>query len=181
MVPSATTRTDVYVGAGSNINPVENLRCACRELESVFGELALSSVYQTTPVGMEGDDFLNMAIRFSTGARVEEVAGELERIQIGAGRAPAAGRFVSRTLDLDLLLYGDQSIDTPAITVPRADVIEYGFVLRPMAELAPDLQHPLTGMTMADHWARFDGGGHGIQRLCGLYQPTLRPPSTAIT
>ena len=58
--------TDVYVSVGSNIDPVENLQVACRELERSFGALELSSVYQTAPVGFDGTDFLNMVISFST-------------------------------------------------------------------------------------------------------------------
>ena len=181
MLPVATALPAVYIGVGSNIDPVENLRFACRELEQVFGELALSSVYQTTAVGFEGDDFLNMTVGFSTAASIAEVVAELERIQVLAGRVAGTGKHESRTLDLDLLLYGDRVIDGPVVTVPRADVTAYGFVLQPMAELAPELRHPLTGLTMAEHLARFDSGGHGVQRLCGLYQPMLRPPSTAIT
>lgn len=176
-----TVLPDVYIGAGSNIDPVENLRLACRELEQIFGELALSSVYQTAPVGLQGDDFLNMVIGFSTNSSLDRIVAELERIQIMAGRAPNSGKFVSRTLDLDLLLYGDQVVDGPAATVPRADITEYAFVLQPMAELAPGLRHPVTGRTIAEHWAGFDRGGQRVRRLCGLYQPTLRPPSTAIT
>jgi len=180
-VPATAVAPDVYVGAGSNIDPVENLRFACRELERVFGELALSSVYQTAPVGLQGDDFLNMAIGFSTGGSLDEIVAELERIQSIAGRAPSTGEFVSRTLDLDLLLYGDQVVDGPAATVPRADVTEYAYVLEPMAELAPGLRHPVTGLTIAEHRSRFNRAGQRVRRLCGLYQPTLRPPSTAIT
>jgi 2-amino-4-hydroxy-6-hydroxymethyldihydropteridine diphosphokinase len=181
MVPAASARSDIYVGAGSNIDPVENLRSACREIEAVFGDLELSSVYQTTPVGMQGDDFLNMVIRFSTNLSVDDVAASIEKIQVLAGRAPGGAKFVSRTLDLDMLLYGDQVIDSPTVTVPRGDVIQYGFVLQPMLELAPDLMHPLTGLTIAEHWAQFEGRGEGVRQLCGLYQPMLRPPSTAIT
>jgi 2-amino-4-hydroxy-6-hydroxymethyldihydropteridine diphosphokinase len=178
---ASTAVPDVYVGAGSNIDPVGNLRLACRELERVFGKLALSSVYQTAPVGLQGDDFLNMVIGFSTGSSLATIVAELARIQCLAGRPPDSGKFVSRTLDLDLLLYGDQVIDSPTAVLPRADIIEYAFVLEPMAELAPELRHPVTGLTIAEHRAEFDSGGQRVRRLCGLYQPMLRPPSTAIT
>jgi 2-amino-4-hydroxy-6-hydroxymethyldihydropteridine diphosphokinase len=177
----APAPTAVFVGAGSNIDPVENLRRAGAELERVFGELALSSVYQTAPVGLEGDDFLNMAIGFVTDLPVKNVLADLERIEKMAGREPHTGHLVSRTLDLDLLLYGDLITDGPDATLPRADITEYAFVLEPMAELAPDLRHPVSGMTIAEHRARFDRGGPRVRRLCGLYQPTLRPPSTAMT
>ena len=68
--------------------------------------------------------------------------------------------FVSRTLDIDLLLYGDACL--PEQRVPRRDVLEYSFVLRPLAELAPDFRHPETGRTMAEHWADFDSSQHPL-------------------
>jgi 2-amino-4-hydroxy-6-hydroxymethyldihydropteridine diphosphokinase len=170
----------VYVSAGSNIDPVENLRLAGRELEKVFGELSMSSVYQTAPVGMQGDDFLNMVIRFSTGQSVDGIVTELERIETVAGRDRQPERFSPRVLDLDLLLYGDRVSDGPPAQLPRADLTDYAFVLQPMAELAPDLAHPVTGESMRELWSRFDQTEQMTRRLCGLYQPTLRPPSTAM-
>jgi len=171
---------DVFVSAGSNIEPVDHLRFACRELERAFGALSLSSVYQSAAIGFEGNDFLNMVIRFSTGRSLTELTAELERIQAEAGREPSADSFSSRTLDLDLLLYGRQVVDAPPVSLPRPDITRYAFVLGPLAELAPDLRHPVTGETMGQLWKNFDRRKQSIQRLDGIYQPTLRPPSTAM-
>ncbi len=73
-----------------------------------------------------------------------------------AGRQRGEEKFSSRPLDIDLLLYGNQVIDSPPLRIPRADILEYAFVLRPLAELAPELVHPLTGRKLADHWREFD-------------------------
>ncbi len=174
-------RSAVYVSAGSNIEPVVNLRLACRELEQLFGALTLSSVYQSAAVGFDGPDFLNMVISFPSDEGWQEIDSKLSRVQQITGREDHAERFSSRTLDLDLLLYGDLVIDGPRVSLPRADITQYAFVLWPMAELAPELQHPVTGRTMHELWSDFDCRRQAMRQLGEIYQPTLRPPSTAIT
>lgn len=156
---------EVYVSAGSNIEPEKNLRLACRELEGLFGPLCQSSVYRTQAIGFDGDDFLNMVISFFTRMSLYDIVAELERIQILSRRRPSASAFSPRTLDLDLLLYGEQVVDSSNISVPRADITKYAFVLGPMAELAPRLRHPQSGKTMRELWAAFDRRKQPIQRL----------------
>jgi len=159
------TAVDVYVSAGSNIDPDCHLRAACRRLADRFGALSLSSVYRTKAVGFDGDDFLNLVLSFSTDADVHSVKTTLDEIEIAAGRARAAESFTPRTLDLDLLLYGREVLDEPGVRVPRADILQYAFVLAPIAELAPDLRHPVDGRTMRELWSAFAGGEQGIRRL----------------
>ena len=156
---------EVYVSAGSNIEPEKNLRVACGELEELFGPLSQSSVYRTKAIGFDGDDFLNMVLSFSTRMFLDDIMAELERIQILSGRKPSAPPFSPRTLDLDLLLYGQQVVDSSKISLPRADITKYAFVLGPMAELAPRLRHPRSGKTMRELWAAFDRRKQPIQRL----------------
>lgn len=156
---------DVYVSAGSNVAPVENLRLACRELRKCFGELEISGVYRNPAVGFAGDDFLNLVLRFRTDESPAAIIAELERLHVLAGRVRGPDPFSSRTLDLDLLLYGDAVLSDSVIRVPREDIRKYAFVLGPLAELAPELRHPLTGETMAELWAAFDQSAHPLQRI----------------
>lgn len=149
-----------YVSAGSNIRPVENLRLARRELESRFGDLRLSHVYRNPPVGFDGADFLNMAVGFVTDIEPATINCELEKIHNLAGRSRSGDPFGPRTLDLDLLLYGDRVDSTESVRVPRSDILEYSFVLRPLVELAPDLVHPVAGRTLADIWSNFEHSDH---------------------
>lgn len=158
-------RVEVYVSAGSNIEPVKNLRLACSELEESSGLLSRSSVYRTKSVGFEGNDFLNMVIRFSSPLSLDDIICELERIEKLSDRRRESMPFASRTLDLDLLLYGDQVVRSPQVSLPRADITKYAFVLGPMAEMAPGLRHPQSGKTMGELWAAFDQGAQPIQRL----------------
>lgn len=155
----------VYVSAGSNVEAEKNLRLACSEFEGLFGSLCRSSVYRTKAIGFDGNDFLNMVVSFSTRLSLDSLMTELERIEILSGRIPEAPPFSPRTLDLDLLLYGEQVVDSPQISLPRADITKYAFVLGPMAELAPGLRHPRNGKTMRELWAAFDRGKQPIQRL----------------
>jgi 2-amino-4-hydroxy-6-hydroxymethyldihydropteridine diphosphokinase len=158
----------VYVSAGSNVAPEENLRLACRELTHRFGPLDLSAVYRNPPVGFSGNDFLNLVLRFRTTESPANIVADLERLHVLAGRVRGPEGFAPRTLDLDLLLYGTAVIADPGIRVPREDILKYGFVLRPLAELAPALRHPVTGQTMAELWAGFDQGRYRMDRVGDL-------------
>ncbi len=144
---------DIYVSAGSNVDPERNLRSACRELVRRFGPVEASTVYRNPPVGFEGDDFLNFVLRFRSAEPAESILAELERLHAVAGRVRGPKPFTP--LDLDLLLYGD-AVRSGVVRVPREDILRYAFVLAPLAELAPDLRHPVTGETMADLWRAFD-------------------------
>jgi 2-amino-4-hydroxy-6-hydroxymethyldihydropteridine diphosphokinase len=161
----AGTHARAYVSAGSNIEPEKNLGNAIAELRRRFGDLELSTVYRTAAVGFDGDDFLNLALSFTTRRTVDEVVAELDEIEYAAGRRRGGERFSSRTLDLDLLLFADAVIDTPDLQLPRADILEYAFVLGPLAEIAPDLVHPLERVTIGELWSRFDRGGQAMEPL----------------
>jgi 2-amino-4-hydroxy-6-hydroxymethyldihydropteridine diphosphokinase len=162
-VTSATAPVRVFVGAGSNIEPERHLRLAIDQLERQFGPLVLSSVYRNRAEGFEGADFLNMVIGFTTRETPAVIVAALERLHAQAGRVRGGNAFAPRTLDLDLLLYGD--LVSEQWRLPREDVTRYSFVLGPLSELAPELPHPVTGMTMAESWARYDRSRHPLTRL----------------
>jgi len=146
----------VFLGIGSNIAPEANLRLAVRELRSRFGVLEVSSVYRSRPVGFEGGDFLNAVVGLDTELTPKDILRQLEEVHALAGRRRDDRKLISRTLDIDLLLYGQLVIDEPGLRLPRDDVLRYNFVLRPLAELAPDTVHPVTGRSLAEHWRRFE-------------------------
>ena len=152
----------VYLGLGSNLQPEENLRLGIRELSRRFSLKAVSPVYQNQAFGFEGEDFLNAVACVETDTEAEVIGSALNEIHEIAGRERGSPDFASRTLDIDLLLYGDEII--PALRVPRADILEYSFVLCPLADLAPDLEHPVTGRAIGRHWVEFDGSSHTVTR-----------------
>ena len=154
----------VYLGIGSNIDPQENLRLALKELGKRFGNLEKSSVYRSKAYGFDGDEFLNMVVALDSELTPIEIHTHLEDIQRASGRDRVARGYSSRTLDIDMLLYGDLVIDDPPIRLPRADVLHFSFVLGPLAEIAPELQHPETHQNYRSHWDEFDSTGHPIVR-----------------
>ena len=145
----------VFVSAGSNIEPRANLKAACRALKQHYGELELSPLYRSPAAGFSGPDFLNLVAGFRTEERPAEILEQLADLESNAGRDRTAGKFSSRTLDLDLLLYGDR-IDA-TLKLPHPDIERYAFVLKPLADLAPDFRHPATGLPLSEHWESFTG------------------------
>ncbi len=154
---------DVFVGLGSNIDPARNLRQALEELSASFELAQISSVYRSPAYGFVGDHFLNMVVAFECDATPDAVEAELYRLEHKGGRRRKAGQLSARTLDLDLLLYG-QMVDA-ARRLPRDDTLKYAFVLAPLAEIAPALVHPLTGAVMSAAWAEMSANDVALERL----------------
>ncbi|MCW9047400.1 MAG: 2-amino-4-hydroxy-6-hydroxymethyldihydropteridine diphosphokinase [Gammaproteobacteria bacterium] len=146
----------VYISLGSNIDREALTRAGVDALRQKYGELLLSSVYESEAVGFEGDSFYNMVIALQTDDAVLEVAQVLHTIEDEHGRDRSGPRFSSRTLDLDLLLYDDLVFDEGKLQIPRDEILKRAFVLWPMAELAPDLEHPQVKKTYAELWNEFD-------------------------
>lgn len=148
--------TQVFLGIGSNIEPERHLELAVGELRRRFGEVALSPVYRGPAIGFDGPDFLNLVARVRTQRSPRAVLDEIGGIHRLAKRERSGERFCSRTLDIDLLLYDGLIVSGPEIELPRPDVLEYAFVLRPLADIAPDFVHPLTGRTLSGHWRELE-------------------------
>ncbi|HEB66610.1 MAG TPA: 2-amino-4-hydroxy-6-hydroxymethyldihydropteridine diphosphokinase [Gammaproteobacteria bacterium] len=147
----------IYISLGSNIDAENHLRRGVAALREHFGELILSPVYESEAVGFSGDNFLNLVAGLDTDKPVQDVVDILHRIEDENGRVRSGPRFSARTLDLDLLLYDDrvQSPD-PGPELPRDEILKNAFVLWPLAEIAPELRHPVVGRTMGELWAAFD-------------------------
>ena len=155
----------VYLGLGSNINPEKNLGVGVRELRRRYGETMLSDIYQSAAVGFEGADFLNLVVRIDVSDSAASIHEQIEAIHKLVGRQPNKEKYSSRPLDIDLLLYDDLIVDAPPLHLPRPDILEYSFVLRPLSEIAPDLIHPESGRTLGEHWQEFDGASHPLTRV----------------
>lgn len=144
----------VYVGLGSNVERELRLRQAVVALRERFGELDLSPVYDSAAVGFDGHDFLNLVAGFDTEFEVQQVAASFREIENQLGRDRSLPKFASRSIDLDILTYDDLILDLPGIRIPRPEILENAFVLRPLQDLAPDAVHPETGETYAVLWQR---------------------------
>lgn len=146
----------IYISLGSNIERARNTRAGIRALRDRFGELQLSSVYESEAVGFEGDAFYNMVIACDVDEDVHAANRALAEIEDAHGRDRSGPRFSSRTLDLDLLLYDDRVLDENGLRLPREEILKNAFVLWPLAEIAPQLLHPLAGRSYAELWEEFD-------------------------
>lgn len=146
----------VYVSVGSNINRDANVRSALTALSEIYGALIISTVYESVAVGFEGDNFYNLVVGFDTQHGLGEVAESLRAIEEGHARVRSGPRFRSRTLDLDLLLYGQDRLHEAGLQVPRDEITKYAFVLGPLAEIAGAELHPLINKTYAELWRDFD-------------------------
>ena len=150
--------TWAYVGIGSNIDPESNVRGSVAALRARFGVLLISPVYRSPPIGFDGEDFLNLAAAFETGEDCEAVVDALRKIEIQHGRQRNERKFGSRTLDVDLLLYGNAVVEEGPVSLPREDITKFDFVLAPLADIAAEIVHPVLGISIGNLWEEFDRG-----------------------
>jgi 2-amino-4-hydroxy-6-hydroxymethyldihydropteridine diphosphokinase len=134
----------VFVGAGSNLEPVAALRAGVAALERAFRAVRVSAVYRGAAVGAPAPDYLNIVVAFTTELPPDDVKAQLRAIEAAAGRTRGAALVA---LDLDLLIYGAR-VDA-ARRLPHPDVLRRAYVLVPLAELVPELAHPVTGEPLA--------------------------------
>jgi len=155
----------VFVAAGSNVEPERNLTLAVEELRRTFGALDISPWYRNRAVGFDGADFINFVVGFDTELAVQEVSARLRGIEALCGRPRAAPKWAPRSMDLDILLYGDLVSRGPELILPRPDLLKRAYMLGPLADLAPELEHPTAGLTIGELWSRFDRAAHPLERL----------------
>jgi len=154
--------TAVFVAAGSNVEPEANLRRALDELSRHYPGLRCSRAYRNRALGFEGDDFVNLVLGFETDDGVHAVVGRLQQAEAACGRARNDPKWAPRAMDLDILLYGDLVCDEPGLKLPRPDLVRRAYMLGPMAELAPDIVHPVLGSAMRELWSAFDRDAHDM-------------------
>ena len=155
--------TDIFIGVGSNIDPETHITLSIAELDGLIGSVEASGIYRNPPVGFDGDDFLNLVLRSRTCLPPQAIEEILNDIECRAGRVRDGGGPGPRSLDLDLLLYG--SLVDANLRLPHPDILNYAFVLCPLAELVPDLVHPITGIPLAESWAAIERDRPHLDRI----------------
>ena len=153
----------IFVGVGSSINRQDNIREGILLLKDTFGELKLSSIFESESVGFKGGLFYNLVVELNSELSISLVIQKLKKIEVQLGRPEKAIKFAPRTLDLDLLLY-DQEIEH-TLDLPRAEIIKNAFVLQPLAELAPTLIHPILGVSYQNLWSQYPAGTQKLWKV----------------
>ncbi len=147
-----------YLSLGSNLDPERHLRMAIDALRARFGDVRVSRVYRFPAVGYAGADFLNAAAALRTDLPPQALNAWLHSLEDAHGRDRRGPRYSDRTLDIDIVLYDDlvaEGDGNPgpgqALRIPR-DELRHAFVLKPLAEIAPEAVHPLERRTIAELW-----------------------------
>jgi 2-amino-4-hydroxy-6-hydroxymethyldihydropteridine diphosphokinase len=170
---------EVYVAAGSNVEPEKNLARALDELEQAFGALAISPAYRNRAVGFAGPDFINLVVGLRADDPPAQVKQTLERIEATCGRPRTAPKWAPRSMDLDILMYGQVVSDEPGLILPRPDLLRRAFMLKPLADIAPDLQHPTQHRTIGELWAEFPRAAHALTAVTIPRSGRRPPPGSA--
>ena len=151
-----------YVSGGSNLDAESHLPQAARELKARYPGARFSRCYRNASVGFDGPDFVNFVVELPVAGKPSALREHLQRIEKLCGRPDAAPRWAPRAMDLDLLLFGNQVIDESGLKLPRPDLVRWAFMLGPLAELAPDLMHPVLQRNIGELWREFDSQAHPL-------------------
>jgi 2-amino-4-hydroxy-6-hydroxymethyldihydropteridine diphosphokinase len=147
----------VYLSLGSNLGDrVRNLERALERLRAHLYMEAISSIYETQPVGVRDQPwFLNLVCVATTRLKPRALLEYVHEIEAALGRERGE-RFGPRTIDIDVLAYDDHVVDEPDLSLPHARMHERRFVLEPLAEIAPDWRHPVSGRSAGELLAELD-------------------------
>lgn len=140
----------IFVGIGSNIDREKNIKSCVSILKDVYGDMMISPVYETESMGFDGPNFYNLVSCFETNQSVYELKNTLNEIENDHGRHFNETKFSSRTLDIDILYYDDLVLSDDKIQIPRKEICEYDFVLKPLVDLVPDFIHPTHNISHKD-------------------------------
>ncbi|MEE9356857.1 2-amino-4-hydroxy-6-hydroxymethyldihydropteridine diphosphokinase [Candidatus Vondammii sp. HM_W22] len=146
----------IWLSLGSNIDRSRHIHSALKVLGEEFGPLIVSPVYESEAVGFDGDAFYNLIVGIESDQPAESLMAGFRVIEVDHGRARGSEKFSSRTLDIDLLTYGDCTLKQGKLELPRDEILRYAFVLLPLSDVAGDEVHPLTGKCYRDLWEAFD-------------------------
>lgn len=155
----------VFVSVGSNVDRERNIDLALDELRGRFGELQVSSVYESAPVGFAGDPFFNLVVAFETDSDPHHIVTVLREIEDLCGRQRDGQRFSPRTMDLDLLMMDDRILNGEGIVLPREEISSQAFVLCPLAEIAGERRHPVSGETLTAMWSRVEPSAARLRKV----------------
>ena len=159
------TMPRIYISMGSNMERKRHMRQALDALTGEFSDVQVSPVYESAAAGFSGPPFYNLVTSVQTSRPLPLVVAALRAIEDRCGRSRKGPKFGPRTMDLDLLTYGDFIGTAAGVQLPRPEIAAYSFILRPLAELSPQGRHPVSGRSWQELW----------QAYGGREEPPLRP------
>lgn len=154
--------TAIYLSLGSNVDRHKHISAGLDALNKLLGDLVISSVYESKSIGFDGSNFFNMVVGARTDLSVAGLSENLKRIEDDNGRKRNGPKFSPRTLDIDILTYGDFAGVQDGIELPRAEIIQNAFVLLPLSEIAPAKMHPQLHKTYQQLWNEYDQGSQKL-------------------
>lgn len=159
----------IYLGLGSNIEPKKNIAAGLKSLMQIFSDIEQSPTYLAPPFGFVGDNFHNLVVSAVTELTIEQVVKALRQIEFDHGRPKQAVKFSSRSLDIDLLLYGDYVGCVGGYKIPRSDIDKFDFVLRPLQDIAGAERHPVSEKRFSELWQEMNlTAESGLELVDGL-------------
>lgn len=157
--------TRVYLSLGSNIHRHKHIHAALDALANAFGELIISPVYESKSVGFDGSNFFNLVVGVDTDLPIAELSDRLKQIENDNGRVRSGPKFSPRTLDIDILTYGDFVGVEHGVELPRTEITKNAFVLLPLAEIAGTEKHPALSSTYDVLWGSYDKASQSLWRV----------------
>lgn len=166
--------TQVFLGLGSNLQREKNIRAGLAALENLLGELIISPIYESESVGFKGSHFYNLVVSAHTDLSIAQLSEALKKIEDENGRLRTGPKYSPRTLDIDVLTYGNFVGVEAGIELPRAEITQNAFVLLPLSEIAPYELHPQLQKNYADLWASYDKNSQSLWEI-QLITPVIKP------
>ena len=140
----------IYIGIGSNKDRSKNIINTISALRMLFSEITLSNIYESKAVGFVGENFCNLVACFDTSISIELLTINFKKIEKELGRKKTEAEVL---IDIDILLYGNEI--NQEFNLPRTEITEQAFILRPLSEISPNLKHPILNDSYKELWDKF--------------------------
>lgn len=160
-----TSLVEVALSLGSNVQRYHHINAGLWALESNFGQVLSSPVYESAAVGFDGNPFLNLVAVVQTQHSLDSVIQRLKQIEDANGRVRSGPRFSSRTLDIDVVTYGNCYGVVDGVELPRPELFKNAFVLLPMADLWPNRCVPGQSKTYSELWQALSHEGQQLHQV----------------
>jgi len=157
--------TQVFLGLGSNLEREKNIKAGLYALKNLFGELIISPIYESESVGFKGRHFYNLVISLNTELSIAQLSESLKKIEDENGRVRSGPKYSPRTLDIDILTYGDFVGVEANVELPRDEITRNAFVLLPLSDVAPIELHPALKKSYAELWSTYDKNSQALWKI----------------